>query len=86
MNRLILFYTSNFANYPVGGQVTSIKNFLHYVGEKFPTNNILLVGVSTNVDEVGKLVKIKTEAGIVSFIPVAHANQDLNAIKKSLRL
>lgn len=86
MNRLILFDTSNFANYPVGGQVTSIKNFLHYVGEKFPTNNILLVGVSTNVDEVGKLVKIKTEAGIVSFIPVAHANQDLNAIKKSLRV
>lgn len=86
MNRLILFDTSNFINYPVGGQVTSIKNFLHYVGINFPVNNILLVGVSTNFDEVGKLKLIKTEAGIVEFLPVAHANQDLNAVKKSLRV
>ena len=36
MNRLILYDTCNFRDYPVGGQLTSIKNFLRYLAEVCP--------------------------------------------------
>lgn len=88
MGRLIIFDTSNFRDYPVGGQITSVKNFMKYIGEYYPqeVNNILLVGVSTSIEDVGKVKNIRTEAGIVSFLAVTLATQNLNSVKKSLRV
>ena len=88
MSKLIIFDTSNFRNYPVGGQITSIKNFMKYIGEYYPqkADKIFLVGVSTTKEDVGKVQNIRTEAGRVFFLAVTLANQDLNSVKKSLRL
>ena len=57
MNRLILYDTCNFRDYPVGGQLTSIKNFLRYLAEVCPEHceNVLLAGVSCDPEEVGKI-------------------------------
>lgn len=88
MGRLIIFDTSNFRDYPVGGQITSIKNFMKYIGDSYPqkANKIFLVGVSTTIEDVGKVQNIQTEAGIVFFLAVTLANQDLNSVEKSLRV
>lgn len=87
-NRLILFDTSNFVDYPVGGQLTSIKGFLKYLGDYHSQKmeNVLLVGVSVHAEDIGKKIKIQTEAGLISFLAVAQAPQNLNNVKKSLRL
>lgn len=88
MNRLILYDTCNFRDYPVGGQLTSIRNFLRYLAESHPEccENVLLAGVSCEPDEVGKIRKISTASGIFSFLAVTHAEADLGNVKKSLRL
>ena len=88
MNRLILYDTCNFRDYPVGGQLTSIRNFLRYLAETCPEHceNVLLAGVSCDVEEVGKIQKISTASGKFSFLAVVHAEPDLGNVKKSLRL
>ena len=88
MNRLILYDTCNFRDYPVGGQLTSIKNFLCYLAETYPEHceNVLLAGVSCDPDEVGKIQKITTASGTFSFLAVVQAESDLGNVKKSLRL
>ena len=70
MSKLYIFDTSNFRDYPVGGQVTSIKNFMRYIGEYYPQNseNIVLVGVSVKKEDIGKIQNIQTEAGKVKFL------------------
>lgn len=88
MSRLIIFDTSNFRDYPVGGQLTSVKNFLRYIGENYPQDidKIFLIGVSTITGDVGKIQPIWSEMGQVSFLAVTEANQDLNTVQKSLRV
>lgn len=88
MSRLVIFDTSNFRDYPIGGQITSIKNFMKYIGDSYPqkADQIFLVGVSTSKEDVGKIQNIQTEAGMVFFLAVTLANQDLNSVKKSLRV
>ena len=62
-NRLIFYDTSNFIDYPVGGQLTSIRNFLRFLKENFPehSEDILLVGVTTDPEEVGKLSSVSLD-------------------------
>lgn len=86
--RLILFDTSNFNDYPIGGQLTSIKGFLKYLGEFHADKleNILLVGVTTDSAKLGVIEAQQTEAGRLSFLAVAQAPDDLNSVKKSLRV
>lgn len=88
MNRLILYDTCNFRDYPVGGQVTSIKNFLRFLTEAYPERceDVLLAGVSCDPDEVGRLRQIETAGGTFSFLAVVQAERDLGNVKKSLRL
>ena len=88
MNRLILYDTCNFRDYPVGGQLTSIKNFLRFLAETYPERcgEVLLAGVSCDPDDVGKIQKISTASGVFSFLAVAQAEADLGNVKKSLRL
>ena len=88
MNRLILYDTCNFRDYPVGGQVTSIKNFLRFLAEAYPERceDVLLAGVSCDLAEVGRIQKIETAGGYFSFLAVVRAEVDLGNVKKSLRL
>nr|WP_308624365.1 glycosyltransferase family 4 protein [uncultured Eisenbergiella sp.] len=87
-SRLILYDTCNYRDYPVGGQVTSIKNFLAFLSREYPEHrkNILLVGVSCNPEEVGKIIPIATGGSEYSFLAVTRACADLGSVKKSLRL
>ena len=57
MSRLLIYDNSNFIDFPIGGQVTSIGNFLRFVCEAYPerTNDIMLVGVTIDPEEVGKI-------------------------------
>lgn len=87
-NRLIFYDTSNFIDYPVGGQLTSIRNFLRFLKENFPEHreDILLVGVTTNPEEVGKLSSVSLEGTKYPFLAVTQATVNLSKVKKSLRL
>ncbi|MGN0377069.1 MAG: glycosyltransferase family 4 protein [Suilimivivens sp.] len=86
--RLIFYDTSNYIDFPVGGQLTSIKNFLRFLKEAYPEHckEILLVGVSTDINDVGKFFKINIDGGIFEFLAVTQATADLGNVRKSLRL
>jgi len=87
-NRLFLFDTSNFLDFPVGGQVTSIQNFLRYVSELYPEriSDIYLVGISNDPALVGKMQKQKINGVDFNFLPVFSAESDLSNVKQSIRL
>lgn len=87
-NRLIFYDTCNYRDYPVGGQVTSIKNFLSFLSQEYPEHgkDVLLVGVSCDADEVGKIINISTAESEYSFLAVTQASTDLSKVKKSLRM
>lgn len=87
-NRLIFYDTSNFIDYPVGGQLTSIRNFLRFLKEIFPehSEDILLVGVTTDPEEVGKLSSVSLDGIMYPFLAVTQATVNLGEVKKSLRL
>lgn len=87
-NRLIFYDTSNFIDYPVGGQLTSIRNFLRFLKENFPehSEDILLVGVTTDPEEVGKLSSVSLDGIKYPFLAVTQATVNLGEVKKSLRL
>ena len=88
MSRLLIYDTSNFIDFPIGGQLTSIGNFLRYVCEEHPerTDEILLVGVTLNPAEIGQIKKIERFGRQISFLPVTAAERDLGNTSKSLRL
>ncbi len=87
-NRLIFYDTSNFIDYPVGGQLTSIRNFLCFLKENFPehSEDVLLVGVTTDPEEVGKLSSVSLDGIKYPFLAVTQATANLGEVKKSLRL
>ena len=87
MSRLLIYDTSNFVDFPIGGQLTSIGNFLRFVCEEYPerTKDIMLVGVTLNPGEIGKVKKIKLYGRQIKFLPVAAAERDLgNTDRKSV--
>lgn len=86
--RLIFYDTSNYIDYPVGGQLTSVRNFLRFLKERFPEHckDVLLVGVTTDPEKVGKLSVIQFEETEYHFLAVTQATVNLGAVKKSLRL
>lgn len=88
MSRLFIYDTSNFIDFPIGGQLTSIGNFLRFVCEKYPerTDDIMLVGVTLKPEEVGRVKKIELYGRQIGFLPVAVAEKDLGNTSKSLRL
>lgn len=87
-NRLVIYDTSNYIDYPVGGQLTSISNFLHYVSDEWGQyeDEILLMGVSADADSIGVIEIVKIHGMKVKFLPVAQVSTNLNKVKKSLRL
>ena len=85
--RLILYDTSNYEDYPVGGQMTSIRNFLRYMAEEHAEHagDILLVGVSRAAEEIGRPGTVTIEGVSFPFLPVTQAPADLSQVKHSLR-
>jgi len=88
MYSLILYDTSNFVDFPIGGQLTSIRNFLKYLAnfQKKYCDKILLVGITNNKEEVGKFIKVIIDDIEFDFIPVIYREKDLSNVKKSLRV
>ena len=88
MSRLLIYDTSNFVDFPIGGQLTSIGNFLRFVCETYPerTCDIMLVGVTREPGEIGKIKKIALYGRQIDFLPVTAAEKDLGNTSKSLRL
>lgn len=87
-NRLILYDTCNYRDYPVGGQLTSIRSFLRFLMETYPSHagDVLLVGVSTEEKEVGRITPVEIAGQKLSFLAVTKAETDLGRVRKSLRL
>ena len=88
MSRLFIYDTSNFIDFPIGGQLTSIGNFLRFICEEHPerTEDIVLVGVTLCQGEIGKIKKINLYGKQISFLPVTTAEKDLGNTASSLRL
>lgn len=88
MSRLLIYDNSNFIDFPIGGQVTSIGNFLRFVCETYPerTESMMLVGVTIDPEEIGKIKKAELYGRRIDFLPVAAAERDLGNTSKSLRL
>lgn len=86
-SRLIFYDTSNYIDFPVGGQLTSVRNFLRFLKENYPEycKNVLLIGVSTDENRVGQFAQIPFDGIEYRFLAVTHATADLGAVKKSLR-
>lgn len=86
--RLLIYDTSNYQDFPIGGQLTSIINFLQYVIESRPerVRDILLVGITTVPEELGRLSSISMAGHNIAYLPVAVAETDLSHIQKSLRV
>ena len=88
MSRLFIYDTSNFIDFPIGGQLTSIGNFLRFICEEHPerTEDIVLVGVTLCQGEIGKIKKVNLYGRQISFLPVTTAEKDLGNTASSLRL
>lgn len=88
VSRLLIYDTSNFIDFPIGGQLTSIGNFLRFLCEEYPlrTKNIMLVGVTLHPEEIGRVKKLELYGRKLDFLPVAAAERDLGNTSKSLRL
>lgn len=87
-SRLIIYDTTNFTDFPIGGQLTSVRNFLRYLVEfrKDRIRDILLVGVTKDPQEVGRLIQAECFGAALSFLPVACVETDLGHTAHSLRL
>lgn len=88
MSRLLIYDTSNFIDFPIGGQLTSIGNFLRFLCEEHTERigDILLIGVTLKAEEIGRIKKIERFGQTLDFLPVAVAEKDLGNTAKSLRL
>lgn len=87
-NRLFIYDTSNFIDFPIGGQLTSIGNFIRFICEEYPerTEDIVLVGVTLDSAETGRMKKLELYGRQIAFLPVAPVEKDLGNTSKSLRL
>lgn len=85
---LALYDTSNFQDFPLGGQLTSIRNFLRYVAEcrSEDVSGIVLVGVTLDPKAVGSFSTLELFGLTFRFLPVALAESDQGHTKSSLRL
>lgn len=88
MYDLVLYDTSNFVDFPIGGQLTSIRNFLKYVAnyQTAFADCVLLVGITTQAEEVGRILSIEIDDVKFDFLPVLCRNSNLSNVQKSLRV
>ena len=88
MYDLILYDTSNFVDFPMGGQLTSIRSFLKYLAHdrKEFAKRVLLVGITCRAGEVGKISWVRMDGVDFAFLPVLFRDPNLAAVQTSLRL
>ena len=88
MYKLIIYDTSNYIDFPIGGQLTSVRNFLTYIArfQKDICKDILLVGLTTNYSNLGKKSKVYINGEEFDFLPVVYRDTNLREVKNSLRL
>ena len=69
-SRLIFYDTTNYIDFPIGGQLTSVRNLLRYLcechAERIPS--IVLVGVTRDPAQVGRLQLLRLYDCDVSFL------------------
>lgn len=87
-SRLLIYDTSDFTGFPIGGQLTSVRNFLTYLCTEHSdrTEDIMAIGVTGDPSRVGSPDKIKIAGKEITFFPVAAAETDLGHTAHSLRL
>ena len=87
-SRLIIYDTSNFTDFPIGGQLTSVSNFLHFLCSTHPdrVRDVVLVGVTKDEGQVGKWSQVRRFGAAFPFLPVACAGSDPAHTAHSLRL
>ena len=88
MYDLIIYDTSNYVDFPIGGQLTSVRNFLTYIAEfqKDYYKRILLVGVTTESNNLGKITYVEIKGKEFAFLPVVYRDRNLKEVKNSLRI
>ena len=88
MSRLILFDTSNFTDFPIGGQLTSIHNVLRYIAEEHGERmqDIILVGLTLQREQIGRMQRVDLFGHKVKFFPVMQGEKDLDNTTKSIRV
>lgn len=87
MYDLILYDTSNFEDFPIGGQLTSIRHFLKYLARFQPeaVGRVLLVGITTEPEQVGKIHRVRLDGCDFAFLPVLYRERELANVRSSLR-
>lgn len=85
---LALYDTSDFDSFPLGGQLTSIRNYLRYIAEfeQELVPHTLLIGVTVDPKAVGRFSSVEISGQSFRFLPVALAEADQGHTKSSLRL
>lgn len=87
MGRLIFYDTSNYTDFPIGGQLTSIRAQLRFLCENRPdlAGRILLVGVTTDPAQVGHVSEIPMFGKQLKYLPAAVCETQLGHTAHSLR-
>jgi glycosyltransferase involved in cell wall biosynthesis len=87
MRRIGFFDTTNYTNFPVGGILTSIQNFIMYLSENSENlDHIILIGISNCANyQAGSIYEIYIYGKKVKFLPIANIEYDENHPHKSLR-
>lgn len=85
---LVVYDTTNYEDHPIGGQLTSVRNFLRFLAEEESevAQNALLVGVTKDPFAVGVESTVKIGGVAYRFLPVAYADIDLAHVRGSLRM
>lgn len=85
---LVLYDTTNYEDHPIGGQLTSVRNFLRFLAEDEPeaAQSALLVGVTKDLGAVGVESTVEISGVAYRFLPVAYADTDLAHVQESLRM
>lgn len=87
-SRLVIYDTTNFIDFPIGGQLTSVRNFLSYLCEMHAERikDIVLVGVTKDPFQIGKYAQIDVHGHQMRFLAVALVEENLGHTVHSLRL
>ena len=87
-SRLVIYDTTNFIDFPIGGQLTSVRNFLSYLCEMHADRikDIILVGVTKELLQIGRFSQINVHGHQMRFLAVTSVEENLGHTVHSLRL
>lgn len=87
MKKIAILDTTNYNDFPIGGQLSSIKNFLKYCNySNLGLEEFVLIGITKDVNHcIGEINKIYIDDVKINFLPVAYIPFDENSVEQSLR-